>query len=1415
PGTEIPTTVPFNATDNPDITVQVQAKKDTDDGRNDKGNKDVYREVTRTITVNIEGQAPQTVTQTLAFYRIKTTNEATGKVTYTDWTSDMTDGATSFPELEIPSAAGYTRTITGGTITTKDGKDYVASVSGLSDGTPVNNITVTVDYKKADQTRKIVFVDGGKTVGTQTLTGKTGTSVTIGNGNGETPLQVPTGYEVVPGTEIPTTVPFNATDNPDITVKVQAKTDTDDGRNDKGNKDVYREVTRTITVNIEGQAPQTVTQKLDFYRIKTTNEATGKISYTDWTSNMTDGTTSFPELEIPSAAGYTRTITGGTITTKDGKDYVAAQSGLENGEPVNNITVTVNYTYSDQTATIKYVNNADHNDVVGTQVVPGKTGETVPVTLQVPANWKVVGGQNIPSEFTFGSAPIKDTIVYVEHGTKDVTNDPSQADKVNKTITRTIKTNVEGKVTTLSPAQTVTLHRSATEDLVTGEITYGDWNTAKFAAVTAPNIPGYTVTNPDAAPAMDVTGKTEDSTVTFNYTADGQTRKIIFVDNGNTVGTQTLTGKTGTSVTIGNGNGETPLQVPTGYEVVPGTEIPTTVPFNATDNPDITVKVQAKTDTDDGRNDKGNKDVYREVTRTITVNIEGQAPQTRTQTLAFYRIKTTNEATGKVTYTDWTSNMEDGATSFPELEIPSEAGYTRTITGGTITTKDGKDYVAAQSGLENGEPVNNITVTVNYTYSDQTATIKYVNNADHNDVVGTQVVPGKTGETVPVTLQVPANWKVVGGQNIPSSFTFGNAPIKDTIVYVEHGTKDVTNDPSQADKVNKTITRTIDLDIAGKTSEYTKQTATIHRTATEDLVTGDVTYSAWNVDGAKFKAVTAPEEAGYTVTNPDAAPAMDVTGNTEDSTVTFNYTANEHSVTITYVDKSGKKVGGYTENGVTGETVDPEINAHVPNGYHVVGKYPTSITFGSSDPAPITVHVEENVNPTDADNYTPKGQDVHTNVGKTPNASEGIANKGDLPTGTSYTWKTTPDVTTPGTKDATVVVTYPDGSQDEVPVHVIVTDNTPTYSETATGTPIVTEQGVEPNPEDGIGNKDELDPNTKYTWTNGEPDVSKIGKTTVSITVTYPDGKTQIVDTPLIVTGTEIPTNPNDPSQSDLFKTVTRNINTTTPDGKTTTQTQKVTFARTKTVDKNGDTSYSAYTVYNTETNKLTDDTETTLPVVHVEQIDGYFSEVNGVKATEVSAISVNASSKPEDVNVTYAESDAHKYTPEGQPINTDKGVMPNPGDGIKNKGDLPTGTTYTWTNGEPDVSTPGTKPVTITVHYPDGTTDTVTTTITVTDDADKYTPKPNPINTDKGHMPDPSEGIGNKGDLPTGTTYTWTNGEPDVNTPGTKPVTITVHYPDGTTDTVTTTITVTDDADKYTPEPNPINTDKGHMPDP
>ncbi len=228
---------------------------------------------------------------------------------------------------------------------------------------------------------------------------------------------------------------------------------------------------------------------------------------------------------------------------------------------------------------------------------------------------------------------------------------------------------------------------------------------------------------------------------------------------------------------------------------------------------------------------------------------------------------------------------------------------------------------------------------------------------------------------------------------------------------------------------------------------------------------------------------------------------------------------------------------------------------------------------------------------TDAETNTPQGQDVSTKVGKVPNPAEGIKNKSDLPDGTKYTWKDTPDVTTAGDKPATIVVTYPDGSKDEVPVTIHVTNPaTDADKYTPETQPITTPEGKVPDPADGIKNKADLPDGTKYTWTNPDQvaqDVKKPGSHTETITVRYPDGSEDTV-------------------------TVTVNV-----------------------------------------------------------------------------------------------------PAPEGQNITTDQGKLPNPADAIKNKDQMPDGTTYTWKQ-EPDVSTPGDHTGVVEVHFPDGTTYEVTVNVHV-----------------------------------------------------------------------------------------------------
>ena len=93
---------------------------------------------------------------------------------------------------------------------------------------------------------------------------------------------------------------------------------------------------------------------------------------------------------------------------------------------------------------------------------------------------------------------------------------------------------------------------------------------------------------------------------------------------------------------------------------------------------------------------------------------------------------------------------------------------------------------------------------------------------------------------------------------------------------------------------------------------------------------------------------------------------------------------------------------------------------------------------GSKDKKPLSEFVTKK--PTDADKNTPTAKPQTVAKGTTPKAEDSIGNVKDLPKGTTVAFKDPVDTTTPGEKDATVVVTYPDGSTEEVPGKVTVTE---------------------------------------------------------------------------------------------------------------------------------------------------------------------------------------------------------------------------------------------------------------------------------------------------------------------------------------------------------------------------------------
>lgn len=681
--------------------------------------------IKRTITVTNPDDSKRDMSQTIQLHRSATRDNVTSLTSYGNWNTGHFDAVT------IPVIAGYTAS-----------QATVPAVANVTVDYHDPNIQVAYSKNGDNSTTEVVnYIDATthQQVGNEILHGKVGQAISF------VPA-VPDGYDLQKGGQVQISFTSGNTNTTDVPVVEHISTIDPDNVtiykpiwgnklhgdqaatvlpgtkqkhiiNDVTYSDLHSARTRTIAiVNPDGTLnSKTVVQQVMFKRPAIINAVTGTVTFGNW---IPDGNDSFAQVTVPQFSGYTA-----TQTEVPELDHVSASYHDSN--------ITIRYYGNANIQTINYVNS--QGKIIGKQTLSGNNGQNVTVTSEVPDGWQVVENQSVPTQVTLQpqnkpltiklapvtqtvnpdqvtvSAPITAGSVITGTKNKHLQQDITYKD-LHKDVTRTVKITLPNDPSNpVLTTQTVHFVRTATVDAPTGKVTYSAWKqegATKLAAVTAPIISGYKATT--QAPTMTVNSNTSNSTVAINYVPNEQKQAIVYKDEqGNIVSQQEVTGKTDQTV-------NTNLKVPDGYELDPASEAPAQVTMTVTNKP-ITVVVTPKetvvkaSDVTPDKSISKNtiisgtttkhlnqgisyNDLNKDVSRQIIVTLPNGQQQAVTQTVKFERDAKINDATGRVSFSNWQANGQD---KFDKLNLPTINGYLPTSTVSEVegVTDDGQPQV--------------------------------------------------------------------------------------------------------------------------------------------------------------------------------------------------------------------------------------------------------------------------------------------------------------------------------------------------------------------------------------------------------------------------------------------------------------------------------------------------------------------------------------------------------------------------------------------------------------------------------------------------------------------------------------------------------------------------------------------------
>ena len=483
------------------------------------------------------------------------------KPVYIDWKG--TNGqSTDLPELAVPQKEGYIASVekVPVQVTTATDKDYEYVVTY----TAIQKAKTTFVYQ--DKDGNVKQVEGNTPI---TETGKGGDKLTkaeeVANKIKEAQNK---GYELVSNT-YPTDGVFDKDKDTDqeftVTLKERVVSVTPDQPKTPGTpvdptnpegpkypagleeKDLNKTVTRKITyvyadgtpVLNEDKTPKVVTQEVKFTRTAKVNLVTKEVTYGDWSAAQDLAEVKSPEIAkhtVDKAIVPTVQVTNASENIKEVVTYTPVQKAI------------TTFVYQDKDGNVKQVEGNEPISETGTnggkltkaEEVANKIKEAQNKGYELVSNTYPTDGvfdkdKDTDQEFT---VTLKERVVSVtpdQPKTPGTPVDPTNPEgpkypagleekDLNKTVTRKITYVYADGTPVLNEDKTpkvvtqeVKFTRTAKVNLVTKEVTYGDWSAAQdLAEVKSPVVKGY-LADKATVPTKKVTADSENTKEVVTY----------------------------------------------------------------------------------------------------------------------------------------------------------------------------------------------------------------------------------------------------------------------------------------------------------------------------------------------------------------------------------------------------------------------------------------------------------------------------------------------------------------------------------------------------------------------------------------------------------------------------------------------------------------------------------------------------------------------------------------------------------------------------------------------------------------------------------------------------------------------------------------------------------------------------------